>query len=296
VASLAQAAPTRNALARVPSPLLVLGGVTSVQFGAAIAVELFASVGPGGAVFLRTLSGAALLLAIWRPRPRVWSRRQWLWAAALGLVLGTMNVTFYQAIHRIPLGIALTFEFVGPLTVAVVGSKRRLDLLWVMLAAAGIVALATGSAHGLNLFGCALALVAGSLWGLYILVAASVGRVFDDNSALAVALCVAAVVALPFGVVEGGLALLHVRSLALGATVGLLSTAIPYSCELEALRRIATNVFGVLMSIEPAMATLAGFVVLGQVLSARQLAGIGFVVIASIGASWHSRATAPIDA
>ncbi len=276
-------------LSRAPSPALVLGGIASVQFGSALAATLFARIGPGGAVLLRLASATIVLLIIWRPRLRSRGRRELLLAALFGLVLAAMNLTFYHALHLIPLGVAVTIEFVGPLTVAVAGSRQRLDLLWVALAAAGIIALMHGDTHSLNILGVLLALIAGSMWGIYILVNARVGRAFDDGAGLALAMCVATLVALPAGLIEGGTKLLTPHSLALGAAVGMLSSAIPYSFEMEALRRIATNVFGTLMSLEPAMAALAGFLVLGQTLSGRQLLGIGLVVAASVGASRRAR-------
>ena len=169
------------------------------------------------------------------------------------------------------------------------GSRRWIDLFWVALAAAGILALTHGGTHRLDGLGVAFALLAGSLWAAYILINARVGRAFEGGSGLALSMCVASVVCLPAGVIEGGAHLLEPRSLALGAAVGMLSSAIPYSFELEALRRIATSVFGVLMSLEPAMAALAGFIVLGQGLSSRALAGMALVVTASIGASRRAR-------
>jgi inner membrane transporter RhtA len=287
-------APRLGLLARSPSYGLVVAGIASVQFGAALATTLFARIGPGGAVLLRLLTASVILLIIFRPRVRVRTRRELLLAALFGVVLAAMNLTFYEAIHRIPLGIAVTIEFIGPLVVAVAGSRQRVDLVWVGLAAAGIVALTHGDAHGLNTLGVVLALVAGCMWGTYILVNARVGRAFEGGTGLALAMCVATVLALPFGVIEGGAHLIQPRSLALGAAVGILSSAIPYSFEMEALRRMATSVFGVLMSLEPAMAALAGFIVLGQGLSGRELAGIALVVVASVGASRRAR-QAPID-
>jgi len=274
-------------LARAPSPALVLGAIASVQFGSAIAATLFSKIGPGGAVWLRLLFGTAILLALWRPhlRLREYTRYQLLLACVFGLVLGFMNLSFYSAIHRIPLGIAVTLEFVGPLTVAVAGSRRPIDLLWVAIAAAGIIALTQGDTHNLNALGVGLALLAGALWGTYILVNARVGQAFTGGTGLALAMCVASIAILPFGIAQGGSELLEPRSLALGATIGLLSSAIPYSFEIEALRRIRPSVFGVLMSIEPAMAALAGFIVLGQGLSARTLLGMALVVVASVGAA-----------
>lgn len=272
----------------------MLGAITSVQFGSGIAATLFARIGPGGAVLLRLVSATIVLLALWRPRVRGRSRRHILLAGAFGLVLAAMNLTFYHAIHRIPLGAAVTLEFVGPLAVAVAGSRRLIDLAWVGLATVGILALTHGATHGLDLLGVILALIAGGFWGTYILVNARVGRAFERGTGLALAMFVASVIAAPVGVVEGGTHLLEPRSLILGAVVGMLSSAIPYSFENEALRRIAPSVFGVLMSLEPAMAALAGFIVLGQGLGARALLGIGLVVCASIGASRQARA-APRD-
>ncbi len=276
-------------VSRAPSSVLVLCAIASVQFGSAIAATLFEEIGSSGAVLLRLLSATVVLLILWRPRVRGRSRRELALAALFGIVLAGMNLSFYAALHRIPLGIAVTFEFVGPLTVAVIGSRRPLDLLWVALAAAGIVALTRGSGHDLSATGIALALLAGTFWGAYILINARVGRAYPGATGLALAMCVASVVALPFGIAAGGSHLLEPRSLALGAAVGMLSSAIPYTCEIEALRRIDPSVFGVLMSLEPAMAAVAGFIVLGQGLSARALLGMALVVCASIGASRRTR-------
>jgi inner membrane transporter RhtA len=286
-------APAQGLLARTPSPALVLGGIASVQFGSAIATTLFARTGPGGAVLLRLVAASVVLMMIWRPGVRSRTRRELLLAALFGCVLAGMNLAFYESIQRIPLGIAVTIEFVGPLAVAVAGSRRRLDLLWVVLAAAGIVGLMRGDSHGLDALGVVLALTAGCLWGAYILVTARVGRTFAGGTGLAIAMCVASVVALPIGIAQGGTQLVQPHVLLVGAAVGMLSSAIPYTLEMEALRRIATNVFGVLMSLEPAMAALAGFIIIGQNLSVRELIGIALVVVASVGASTSAR-RAPI--
>ena len=272
-------------LSRVPSPALVVGSIASVQFGTAYGATLFGEVGPGGAVLLRQVSATIALLLIWRPRPGSITRHQLVLAGLFGVVLATMNLAMYYALTRIPLGVCATIEFVGPLTVAIAGSRRRLDLVWVGLAAAGIIALMQGAEHGIDPLGVALALIAGGGWGVYILFQARLGTAFSDGSGLALALCVATVIALPFGIVDGGTSLLAAHALLVGGACGILSVAIPCIFEFEALKRIATGVFGVLMSIEPAMAALAGFVVLGQSLGTRQLAGIALVVAASIGAS-----------
>jgi inner membrane transporter RhtA len=274
--------------------VLVLSAIASVQLGSALAVHLFRWVGPGGAVFLRLLTAAVVLVAIWRPTFRRRTRGELLLAAVFGAVLAGMNLSFYAAIHRIPLGIAVALEFVGPLSVALLGSRRRVDLVWVALAAAGIVALTRGGAHGLNLLGIGFALLAGALWGAYILVSARVGRAFERGTGVALAMCFGTLLALPAGVASGGTHLLEVRSLALGAAIGMLSSAVPYSFELEALRRIPAHVFGVLMSLEPAMAALAGLIVLGQQLSLRDVVGIVLVVAASAGVSRRAK-DAPHD-
>ncbi len=286
--------PSVGAFSRVPSPALVIGGIASVQFGSAIATKLFDTVGPGGTVLLRLLTASVVLCVVTRPALAGRSRRQLGLAALFGLVLAAMNMTFYHALEHIPLGIAVTLEFVGPLGVAVLGSRRRLDLLWAALAIVGILALTHGDTSGLDPLGVILALIAGGCWGAYILVNARVGQAFADASGLALAMCVATIVSLPIGLAEGGSQLLSLRSLALGAAVGILSSAIPYTLELEALRRIATHVFGVLMSLEPAVAALAGFVVLGQGLSVRELGGMALVVAASVGASLASRRSAAL--
>ena len=281
-------------LARAPSAALVIGGITSVQIGGALAVHLFAWVGPGGAVALRMVTAALVLLAISPPRLRGRALQGLPIAVVFGLVLAGMTLSFYNALHRVPLGIAVSLEFIGPLTVAVAGSRRPLDVLWVALAVTGIVALTRGGGEPISALGVFFALLAGGLWGCYILLSARVGRAFERGAGLTVALCVASLVTVPVGVATAGSHLVEPRSLALGAAVGILSSAIPFSFEMEALRRIAASLFGVLMSLEPAMAALAGFVVLGQQLSARAVAGIALVVAASAGASMRSR-RAPTD-
>ncbi len=292
MAPTAQLAARPPLIARTPSGVLVVSAIASIQFGAALAATLFERIGPAGTVWLRLLFGSLVLVAIARPSLRGRTRAQLGLAVTFGLVLGAMNLSFYESLHRIPLGIAVSLEFVGPLTVALVGSRRTLDLLWVALAAGGIVALTrTGGAHPLSGLGVGLALLAGAFWGCYIVLNARLGRVYDGTSGLALAMCVATVAVLPLGVGEGGGALLAAEPLLLGGAVGLLSSAIPYTLEVEALRRIAAPVFGVLMSLEPAVAALAGLAVLGQRLAARELLGIGLVVIASVGAARRARSS-----
>jgi inner membrane transporter RhtA len=264
---------------------LVVAAVTSLQFGAGFAVTLFDELGPGGAAFLRLAIAAAVLLAIWRPRVRGRSARDLRLAAAFGITLGLMNLCIYEAMDRIPLGIAVTIEFWGPLAVAVAGSRRPLDLLWVALAAAGIVLLADPGGGSLDAAGIVFAVAAGGLWAGYILLAARTGQVFPGASGLAIAMVFGALVTLPAGVAQAGAELLVPELVAAAAVVALASSVIPYSFELEALRRLPARVFGVLMSLEPAVAALAGLIVLGQALGAIEWLAIGLVVAASAGSS-----------
>ena len=292
VARSGQLASRPGLIARTPSGVLVVSAIASIQFGAALAATLFERIGPGGTVWLRLLFGSLVLVAIARPSLRARSRRELVLAATFGLVLGAMNLSFYESLQRIPLGVAVSLEFVGPLTVALLGSRRPADLLWVALAAGGIVALTrTGGSHPLSGVGVGLALLAGVFWGCYILLNARLGRVYEGVSGLALAMSVATIAVLPFGIVDGGAQLLSGESLLLGGAVGLLSSAIPYTFEVEALRRIAPPVFGVLMSLEPAVAALAGLAVLGQRLAARELLGIALVIVASVGASRRARSS-----
>ena len=263
---------------------LVLGGIVSVQIGAAFATTLFDDVGPGGTVFLRIGFAAFVLLAIWRPPLRLGagtSRRDVL---LLGAVFAGMNLSFYEALERIPLGIAVTLEFVGPLGVAFVGSRRRLDLVWVGLAVAGLLLLSPVPGSALDGLGCAMALLAGLFWGAYILLTARVGQAFRGGAGLAIAMVVAAVAVTPVGLIDGGGEMLDARILAIGLAVALLSSALPYSLEMEALRRLPEGTFGVLMSLEPAVAATVGFVGLEQGLAPREIVAIALVLAASIGA------------
>jgi inner membrane transporter RhtA len=270
----------------VPPTVLVLGSIASVQFGAAFAKTLFDEIGAGGTVFVRTAVAAIVLVLILRPRLAGHTRSELGLALVFGLVLATMNFAFYASIERIPLGIAVTFEFIGPLGVAVFGSRRPLDLLWVALAAAGILLLSDfGSGGDLDRLGVALALGAGVLWATYILLSARMGRVFPGGAGLAIAMVVATIPLAPVGIAQGGSELLAPEVLLAGIAVGVLGSAIPYTLELEALRTLPVGVFGVLMSLEPAVAALAGFLVLDEGLVSREAVAIALVVVASAGAA-----------
>ena len=270
---------------RVPPTLLVLLAVSSVQVGAALGKTLFDEIGPGGTVFLRVLTAAIVLGLVWRPRLKGHSSRELGLAIVFGLALAGMNLAFYSSIDRIPLGIAVTFEFVGPLGVAVYGSRTPLDLLWVALAAAGILLLSDFGAGDLDRAGVGLALLAGAFWAAYILLSVRVGQAFPGGSGLALGMLVATVPLAPVGIAEAGTELWVPSILLAAAGVGIMSSAIPYTLELEALRRMPAGVFGVLMSLEPGLAALAGYVVLGEALVSREIAAIVLVVAASAGAA-----------
>jgi len=269
----------------------VLLAIGSVQFGAALARTLFARIGPEGTVMVRALFAAVVINALWPPRLRGRPARELWLVAGFGVSLAAMNLAFYAALARVPLGVAVTLEFVGPLGVAIAGSRRWLDGLWVLLAAAGILLLAAPGGTAVDPGGAALALTAGLFWAAYILLSARTGRAFPGGSGLAAAMSLAAVLLLPVGLLAAGTRLLDGRVLLLGLGVALLSSAVPYSLELEALRRLPPAVVGVLLSLEPAVAALAGFLVLGETLAAHDLAGIALVVLASGCAALASAGT-----
>jgi inner membrane transporter RhtA len=274
----------------VPPQLLLLGSIGSVQFGSAFAAKLFDQAGPGGIVFLRLGLSAVILLAVARPSARGRSRSDVLSAVAFGLVLGAMNWSFYEALDRLPLGIAVTIEFLGPLAVAIAGSRRALDGLWIVLAGGGVVLLALRGSHdGVTGLGVALVLFAATCWAAYILLSKRVGSVFPALDGLAIALGIGTLLTLPAGVVEGGSALGHPAVLAGGLAVALLSSLIPYSLEIIALRRLRSSVFGLLMSLQPAVAALAGVLVLSQPLSGVLVLAIAMVIVASVGTTLTSR-------
>ncbi|HEU0042583.1 MAG TPA: EamA family transporter [Jiangellaceae bacterium] len=278
----------RASFRSVPSPVLVLGGILSVQLGAGVAKgQLFDVLSPSAVVFYRLATSAVVLLLFSRLIVgrvlRGASRGDVAVIVAFGVVLATMNLAFYESISRIPLGIAVTIEFLGPLGVAVALSRRRLDLMWVALAGLGVALLSGGGSGDLDPVGVGLALVAAACWAAYILLSVQTGRRFTGSSGLALASVVGTVVLAPIGLSSGGSQMWQPDLLALGIVVGLLSSAIPYALELEALRRLPARTFGILMSLEPAVAALVGLVVLGESLQLREVAAIGCVVAACLG-------------
>lgn len=274
--------PVTSRAERVPAPLLVLAGIVSVQFGGALAQTLIPVIGAGGSVVMRLLFATAMLLVIVRPRWRGHSRRAWWTVIAFGTALGLMNYTFYGSLVHLPIGVAVTIEFIGPLTLAAVLSRRVVDGLAVGAAAVGVVLISEAfktPVAELEWVGIGLALSAGGFWAAYIVLSGRTGAEFPRLEGLALAMVVATVVTLPFGIMSvpdwTG------PAIAKGIGIAILSSVLPYSLELVALRRLSAKVFGILLSLEPAAAGLAGLIVLGQRLEPVQLVGMGLVVAAS---------------
>jgi len=272
----------------IPPQVLLLLSVLSVQLGAAVAKNLFPVLGSEGTVFVRIALAALIFLSLSRPRLRNYSWRDYILVLFFGITIAAMNSLFYAAISRLPLGIATTLEFIGPLSVSLIGSRRISDLVWIALAAAGIILLAPIGTGSLDPLGVALALLAGAGWAAYILLNARIGQAFPGGSGLALSMTVAALLLVPFGATSIGHMAHDPLVLLLAIVMAVLSTVIPFSLELEALRRIPPRVFGVLMSLEPAVAALIGFVVLGETLGLRALIAMTLIIIASGGVSFIS--------
>lgn len=262
----------------------VVAGLVCQEVGASIAVLLFPQTGPLGMVMLRLVFSALILLAVARPRVRGHRRADVLAVVRFGLVLALMNGAFYLALERLPLGVTVTIEVLGPLTLSIVASRRASAWAWAGLALAGVVALGGGGWDRLDVLGVVFALLAATAWAFYILSSARVGLAFPKLEGLALAMTVGGIASLPFGIVDAGPVLLRPEILGLGAAVALLSSTLPYALELIALRRLAASAFAILMSLAPATAALAGFVLLGQHLSWLEVGGIALVIAASIGA------------
>ncbi|AZM48564.1 EamA family transporter [Streptomyces sp. WAC 06738] len=269
---------------RLGGVALVVTGALSTQFGAAVAALLFPRAGALGVVTLRLTLAAALLMLIFRPRVRGHSRGDWAVLCGFGVALGGMNVAIYQAIDRIPLGAAVTLEVLGPLTLSVLAGRRMASLLWAALALGGVVLLSGGGFGGLDPVGVAFALGAGCLWATYIVMSARAGARFPRADGLAIAMSVGAVISLPVGVASAGARLVDPATLGLGLAVAVMSSGLPYALDQFALRRLPAATFALMMSLAPAIAALAGYLVLDQGLTAVQCAAIGMVIAASIGA------------
>jgi inner membrane transporter RhtA len=281
---------TARAGGGLPASALLIGAIVSMQCGAAIATGLFAQAGVAGTAFLRCSVAAIVLVGVTRPRLRGRSRTDLGWLVVFGLLLAGMNTAFYEAIDRLPLGVAVTIEFLGPLTVATIFSRRRRDLVWIALAALGVASFAgLPGGDALDRVGLACAFIGAVCWGSYVLVAKRVGRSFAGSDGLAASMAVAAIALAPFGIASGGTGLIDPRLLVLAAAVGVFSAAIPFALELSALRRLTATSYGVLTSLEPAVAGAAGLVLLGQRPHAAAIVAAVLVVTASIGTTRSAR-------
>lgn len=277
--------PMRAPSDRVPAPLLVLAGIISVQFGGALAATLLPLVGAPGSVALRLAIGAVIMLVVARPRWSGRSRRDWLAVSAYAAALGCMNLSFYGSLERLPIGVAVTIEFVGPLVLSAVLSRRPRDAVAVLAAAIGVVLISgalTTPWSELDVVGIGLALAAGGFWALYILTSGWTGARFERLDGLTIAMCLASVVVVPLGLLSAGSALFLPEALLKGVGIAILSSVLPYSFELLALRRLSPQVFGILLSLEPAAAAVAGLIILHQRLTPIQLIGMALVVTASV--------------
>jgi inner membrane transporter RhtA len=271
----------------------VIVGSISVEVGAALAITIFPQTGPIGIVTLRLFFAALILLIAFRPKVRGRTRADWLTVVAFGLVLGTMNVVFYLALERLPLGATVTIEYLGPLILSVVISRRASAWLWAVLAFGGVVLLSRGGFDHLDPIGILFALAAGACWVGYILLSVRTGSRFGRLDGLAIAMAVGAVAVLPLGTFTAGAALLQPHILLIGLGVAVLSSAIPYGLEMLALRRLPAATFSILLSLAPALAALAGLVILGQPLTALDAVAIALVVVASMGAVRWAQKVAP---
>ncbi len=281
----------KNKLFNIPPIPAVLFAIISVQSGAAIAKTLFPAIGAAGTASLRIGISAIILFVVYRPNLFKFTPNQLKIVIPYGLSLGAMNLIFYLAIERIPIGLSVTLEFIGPLVVAVMGSKRLIHYLWVLLAAAGIVLIAPWSNDGIDLLGVLFALLAGALWAAYIVLGAKVSKIMKGGEAVATGMLFASVLIVPFGILENGLNNLTPTFLYLGIALALLSSAIPFTLEMKALGQLPTRTFSILMSLEPAAASICAFIFLQEYLTFNEILAVVFVVIASVGSTITSKRT-----
>lgn len=271
-----------------PIPAVVIA-IISVQCGAAIAKGLFPEIGAAATASLRIGLSAAILLIAFRPNLFELNPKQWKYVILYGASLGMMNMVFYLAIARIPVGLGVTLEFIGPLILAIFGSRRVIDFIWVALSILGIVLIAPWTSDGLDILGVLLALLAGVFWAAYIILGGRISKIMKGGEAVSVGMLVATIIILPFGILSGGLSHLTPKLLGLGAALALLSSAIPFTLEIGALKQLPARTFSILMSLEPAMASLAAFVFLQEYLSVTECIAVGCVVVASAGSSFTAR-------
>jgi inner membrane transporter RhtA len=277
-------------LFNIPPVPAVIFAIISVQSGAAIAKGLFPAIGAAGTASLRIGISAIILLAVYRPNLFKITANQWRVVIPYGLCLGAMNLIFYMSIERIPIGLAVTLEFIGPLLVAVFGSKRFIDYLWVLLAAAGIVLIAPWTNNGINVLGVLLALLAGAFWAFYIVLGGKVSKIMKDGEAVATGMLFASLLIVPFGIMGNGLSNLTPTFLSLGLALALLSSAIPFTLEMKALGQLPARTFSILMSLEPAAASICALIFLQEYLAVNEIVAVIFVVIASAGSTITAKA------
>lgn len=275
----------KNKEFNIPPIYAVLLAIISVQCGAAIAKSLFPAIGAAGTASLRIGISAIILLIAYRPNLKAITPKQWKIVVPYGLSLGAMNLIFYLAIERIPIGLAVTLEFIGPLLVAIIGSRRLIDYCWVLLAAAGIVLIAPWTSDGLDLLGVFYALLAGALWASYIVLGGKISQIMNGGQAVSTGMLFAAILILPFGLYENGLANLTPKFLGMGIALALLSSAIPFTLEMKALGQLPPRTFSILMSLEPAAASVCAFIFLQEHLTFSQILAVLCVVIASVGST-----------
>lgn len=277
--------------------VFAIAAISILQFGAALATTMFDEVGSAGSVLLRQGFATIVLLAVFRPSRALLTGSNLRVIVPFAISFAGMNLLYYAAIARIPLGIAVACEFIGPLAVAIIGSRRKRDLIWIALAVVGLLLITKPlQEDSIDLIGVALALAAGLFWGLYIVSGVRLGHRMKVGDGLALSMVIATGISLIPGIYEGGSNLIEPQILVVGFAVAMLSTAIPYFLEMQAMRRLSQTTFGVLMSVEPAIASLIGFVVLSQALDALELGGIACVIAASAGALAEPEAPAPIEA
>jgi len=272
----------------IPAVPAVLLSMISVQGGASIAKHLFPFLGASGTASLRIGFSALILLAVFRTNLWQLTQKQWLYCLAYGTCLGAMNLVFYWAIKRIPLGLGVTIEFTGPLALALLGSRKLLDLLWVLLAGLGIALIAPWQNNNVDLLGVALALLAGALWAGYIVLGGKISKLLKSGDAVAVGMLFATAFILPFGILSNDLAAVNAPLLLIGVAVALLTSAIPFTLDMGALRQLSPKNYGILMSLHPAFGALSGMLFLDEYLSLTQWLSIVCVIMASVGATYFS--------
>lgn len=279
----------KNKLINIPPIPAVLIAIISVQSGAAIAKGLFPAIGAAGTASLRIGISALILLIVYRPNLFQITAKQWKIVVPYGLSLGAMNLIFYLAIERIPIGLAVTLEFIGPLLVAVSGSKRLIDFLWILLAAAGIILIAPWTNNGIDILGMLLALLAGALWAAYIILGGKISKIMKGGEAVATGMLFATILIVPIGILGNGLNNLTPTFLFMGIALALLSSAIPFTLEMKALGQLPARTFSILMSLEPAAASICALIFLQEHLTFSEVLSVIFVVIASIGSTITSK-------